>query len=48
MSTMAILTKTRYLLAILFGFTIGLGTVFWANPGPSETEIVEVEKIVEN
>ena len=45
---MAILTKTRYLLAILFGFTTGIiGTVFYADTTVPEIEIREVEKIVE-
>ena len=44
---MAILTKTRYVLAILFGFTIGMATVFWADTPVPEVEIKEIEKIVE-
>lgn len=45
---MAILTKTRYLLSILFGFTLGIiGTVHYADTTVPEVQIREVEKIVE-
>jgi len=45
---MAILTKTRYVLAILFGFTTGIiGTVFYADTIIPEIEIREIETIKE-
>ena len=45
---MAILTKTRYLLAILLGFTTGIiGTVVYTDGTEPEVQIREVEKIVE-
>ena len=44
---MAILTKTRYVLAVLFGFMLGFGAFYYIGKPIVEVEIQEVEKIVE-
>ena len=44
---MAILTKTRYVLAVLFGCMLGFGAFYYIGKPIVEVEIQEVEKIVE-